>query len=235
MTDFRAALAGDDGTLREAVESAGGEIVDADAGPDVVTAFGERALAETALAEPSAPILPVTAGECRHAVSKVDAAEAIAAVAAGEFETVSHAILDIKIGDDRRERVILDATLMTAQPARISEYAVRADGRSIDRFRADGVVVATPAGSNGYASAAGGSVLTPGTGLAVVPVSPFATRTNTWVVGSEVTLRVERDDCDVRLIADGEVAGIVPPKTDIRVAVDGRVPFVRLPDAAESP
>ncbi|MFC7097954.1 hypothetical protein [Halobaculum marinum] len=229
MTDFRAALAGDDGTLRTAVEAAGGAVVATDADPDLVATFGERALVDTALADPTAPILPVAAGEGHHSVPKVDAAEVFAEVAAGEGWTVDHATLGVEVGDGPTDRALLDATLMTAEPARISEYAVHAGGEAIDRFRSDGVVVATPTGSTGYARAAGGSILAPGTGLSVVPVSPFATMADTWVVDDEAVLRVERDDCDVRLIIDGEISGVVPPETDIRVAVDDRVPLLRVP------
>ncbi|WP_277553747.1 hypothetical protein [Halobaculum limi] len=229
MTDFRAALVGDDGLLREAVEATGGTVVDAAGDPDVVLTLGEGALVETARAGPAAPLLPVAAGSGYHTVRRTAVDEALAAVAAGASWTVSHAMLSIDVGGERRERAVLDATLMTAEPARISEYAVDTAGEELDRFRSDGVVVATPAGSNGYARDAGGSVLAPGTGLIIVPVSPFATLTDTWVVDDEAVLRVERDDCDVRLVVDGEVAGVVPPKTNIRIAVDGHVPFCRVP------
>ncbi|GAA0210486.1 NAD(+)/NADH kinase [Halobacterium noricense] len=231
MTDFRAALAGDDGTLREAVEAAGSALVAADADPDAVVTLGERALVEAALGDPRAPILPVDGGGGRHSIPRVDAEAALAAVAEGAGRTESRATLSVTVGGDRRARAVLDATLMTAEPARISEYAVRADDdpEPVARVRSDGVVVATPAGSSGYARAAGGSVLSPGTGLSVVPVSPFATTVDTWVLDDEVVLRVERDDCDVRLIVDGEAVGVVEPNADVRVAVDGAVPFLRVP------
>ncbi|SHG48786.1 NAD(+)/NADH kinase [Halobaculum gomorrense] len=236
MTDFRAALAGDDDTLREAIRVAGGAVVDAEADPDAVVTLGERALVETALGDPSAPILPVDAGDGRHAVPRADAGAAIAAVADGEGWTELRSTLSVTVGGESRARAVLDATLMTVEPARISEYAVAeaGDPEAIGRVRSDGIVVATPAGSSGYARAAGGSVLAAGTGLSVVPVSPFATTADTWVLDDEARLRVERDDCDVRLIADGEVAGTVPPNVDIRVAVDGRVPFMRVPHAEQS-
>ncbi|WP_435062906.1 hypothetical protein [Halobaculum sp. EA56] len=234
MSDFRAALVGDDGTLREAVEAAGGAVVAADADPDAVVTLGESALVETALSGPAAPVLPVAAGVGRYAVPKVDADAVLSEAAAGERRTASHATLRVSVGGEPRERALLDATLMTVEPARISEYAVRTGDGTVERFRADGVVVATPAGSTGYARAAGGAVLAPGTGLSVVPVSPFATRSDTWVVDDGTVLRVERDECDVRLIVDGAVAGVVPPETDIEVAVDGHVPFVRTPGMARS-
>ncbi|WP_348612358.1 ATP-NAD kinase [Halobaculum rarum] len=236
MTEFRAALAGDDGILREAVEAAGGAIVAADADPDAVVTLGERALVETVLGDPSAPVLPVNAGDGRHAVRRVDAEAALAALAGGHGRTESRATLSVAVDGDRRARAALDATLMTVEPARISEYTVSEsdDDEPIARVRSDGVVVATPAGSSGYARAAGGSVLAPGTGLSVVPVSPFATTADTWVLADEAVVRVERDDCDVQLIVDGETAGVVPPKADIQIEVDGHVPFVRVPLPAGS-
>ena len=236
MTEFRAALAGDDGTLREAVEAAGGAVVAADADPDAVVTLGERALVETVLGDPSAPVLPVDAGDGRHAVRRVDAEAALAAFAGGTGRTESRATLSVAVDGDCRARAALDATLMTVEPARISEYSVseRDGDEPVARVRSDGVVVATPAGSSGYARAAGGPVLAPGTGLSVVPVSPFATTADTWVLADEAVVRVERDDCDVQLIVDGETAGVVPAKADIRIAVDGHVPFVRVPPPAAS-
>lgn len=235
MTEFRAALAGDDGTLREAVETAGGTVVACGADPDAVVTLGERALVEAVLGDPSSPVLPVGAGEKRHSVRRDDAEGALAALVDGCGRTESRATLSVTVDGDRRARAALDATLMTVEPARISEYGVsESHGEPVGRVRSDGIVVATPAGSGGYARAAGGSVLAPGTGLSVVPVSPFATTTDTWVVGDEAVVRVERDDCDVQLIVDGETAGVVPPKAVVRVAVDGHVPFLRVSPSAVS-
>lgn len=229
MTEFRAALAGDDGTLREAVEAAGGAVVAADAEPDAVVALGEAALVDAALDGPPAPVLPVGAGEGLRAVALADARAAVERLVDGAARTVEHAVLGVDVGGEFAGRALLDATLMTDEQARISEYAVHDGVGRVDRFRADGVVVATPAGSAGYARAAGGSVLAPGTGVSVVPVSPFATMSETWVLDGGATLRVERDDCDVRLALDGEVAAPVPPATDVRVAVDGRVRLFEVP------
>ncbi|WP_394351524.1 hypothetical protein [Halobacterium bonnevillei] len=57
--------------------------------------------------------------------------------------------------------------MVTAEPARISEYAVETGTERVDEVRADGVVAATPAGSHGYARDADGPLLSRGRGLAV--------------------------------------------------------------------
>lgn len=200
---------------------------------DVLVAVGEAALTALAAAPPAVPVLPVAADLGRHAVAPDRLADALRALAGGGHRTVAHPVLAARVGDESA-RALLDVTLMTSEPARISEYAVRADGERVDAVRADGVVVATPAGSDGYARDAGGPLLGPGTGVCVVPVAPFATRTDSWVLAPPVGLSVERDDGPVALYVDGtEVRPLVHgDAVEVRVA-DG-VEFVRVPGAGTS-
>lgn len=231
MSELRVAVAGDDGTVRAAVETAGGDVVPA-AEADALVTFGERALVETALDGPDAPVLPVDGGAGRHSVSKHELEAALDALATDRVQRESHATLSVTVGDEEVTRALLDVSLMTSEPARILEYSVHADREEVDRFRSDGVVVATPAGSAGYARATGGPILEPGTGLAVVPVSPFETMADAWVLDGGLTLVVERDDSEVDLIADGTVVESAPVGTPIEIGFDGTVELLRVPGLA---
>jgi NAD+ kinase len=162
----------------------------------------------------------------RHAVSATSLRDALAALAAGEATTASHALLSVSVDGDHVGRAALDAGLVTSEPARISEYSIRGASGLTESFRADGVVVATPLGSAGYGRAAGGPVLAPGTGLAVTPVAPFATAADSWVLGDRVTLRVERDEGDVSLLVDDRAVQVVPSGTPVRITTDGTVDVV---------
>jgi len=115
--------------------------------------------------------------------------------------TTTRRILSIEV-DNTAARAVRDCAIVTTDPARISEYRVVADDATLTAFRADGVVVATPLGTAGYSRAAGGPRLAPDTGLAVVPIAPFAMTADQWVVRPPLGLRVERDD-DVSVFADG--------------------------------
>jgi NAD+ kinase len=121
---------------------------------------------------------------------------------------------------------------MGAEPARISEFCVRTGGEEVDRFRADGVVVSTPAGSPGYNRAANGPVVAPETGvLSVVPVAPFATDIDGWVLPiDEVTLSVERDETPVELLADGRPEQSVEARTPVRFDHVDDIETVVLPE-----
>jgi NAD+ kinase len=193
---------------------------------DRVLALGECALIAVARAGVECPVLPV-GGESLPTGPTVDELDAAAdTLLAPDPDVVRHPTLSVD-GDRHRGRAVLDATLVTSEPARISEYAITTEGRLVDRFRADGVVVATPLGSGGYASAVGGPLLGPGTGLVVVPISPFETQRDCWVVDGPVALSVERDDSEVSLIVDDEEAGHVTPGERLSVAVDDHFAVIR--------
>jgi NAD+ kinase len=107
-------------------------------------------------------------------------------------------------------RALADVTLVTTEAAQISEFAIRTDGRDVDTVRADGVVAATPTGSHGYASDAGGPRLARDTrSLAVVPIAPFRISRDRWVLAPPTTFTVLRDASTVELLVDGREQGMV--------------------------
>lgn len=211
-----------------AVEAAGGSptvgpartVVD---DSDALVAVGESALLAVARASPSVPVLPVAAGRGVESVPREAVDEAAEALLAEEFERAAHPLLDVSVADSTRARALLDVMLVSAEPAQISEYSVESGDRRVARFRADGVVLATPAGSSGYASSAGGPVLSPRTdAAAVVPVAPFETDIDHWVVPTDqLRVAVERDETAVHLLADDRVVGPVDPDEPVSVTADG--------------
>ncbi|WP_459195011.1 NAD(+)/NADH kinase [Halosimplex sp. J119] len=224
-----------------AVEAAGGtpavgparNVVD---DSDVVVAVGESALLAVARASPAIPVLPVAAGRGVESVPLEAVDEAVEALLADKFERTAHPVLDVSVADSTRASAVLDVMLVSAEPAQISEYSVESAGRRVARFRADGVVLATPAGSSGYASSAGGPVLSPRTdAAAVVPVAPFETDTDHWIVPTEeVRVTVERDETTVHLLADDRVVGPVDPDEPVSVTADGTL-SIALVAASRSP
>ncbi|VTT87538.1 NAD kinase [Halorubrum sp. DM2] len=215
--------------MRSAATATGARLVDP-AESDAIVAVGDAALWDAARAVASAdarsvPILPV--GDGRYAVDADLAVDRLDAVVAGlggseasldGFACVAHPVLAVDgAGDGRRHFAAANVAFVTATPARISEYEIAfLDGESVS-VRADGAVVATPLGSDGYAAAAGGPVVSPGGGLAVVPVAPFTTRPDTWVVTDGVRVTVEREEEPVALVVDGTRRGTVEPHRTVRV------------------
>jgi NAD+ kinase len=93
--------------------------------------------------------------------------------------------------------------------ARMGEFAVELDGKSVARFRADGVIVSTPTGSTAYTLAANGPILTPDVdALVVTPVCPHLLTLRPIVVRGDasLTVRVEAVPNQALLTVDGQKA-----------------------------
>lgn len=237
----RVGVVGDHPAVGEAIEAAGGQPRVADArsvaaeDPELVVTIGESALLETVRSGITVPTLPVEVGRAVRSVPGGAVESAVGHLLAGEFETVDYPVLSVRsaLGETR---ALEDVMLVTEEPARISEYTVRTGGELVDRFRADGVVVATPAGSQGYARACGGPVLhSDAPVLVVIPVSPFATDQDSWVLPMDgVELTVERDETPVELLSDDRASGTVAPGETVRVGRNGRLPIAVVPQSDDT-
>lgn len=225
---MKVAIRGDDGVVAGAVEAAGASLVD-EADADVLATVGDAALVSLAADPPACPVLPVTAGEDYHSVARSQVRAAVASVAADDYRLVDGALLDVSVDGSMVGRAVADVTLMTSAPAKISEYGIHTDGECIDQIRADGVVAATPVGSTGYARNAGGPVVGVGAGLSVVPVAPFSTLSDSWVLSPTLSVTVERDEGDVSLYLDGEYSTGVTTETPVRIDRGRSISFVRVP------
>ncbi|MBZ6496194.1 NAD(+)/NADH kinase [Natrinema longum] len=233
--------------LETAVVDAGGTISSGvledvlAADPSVLVTAGERTLSAIARAGVDSPVLPIGPVSGIESIDRDRLPDALAAVLDGDSIRRSHPVLDVVLESTRdgepativgRERALFDVTLITDEPARISEYGVRSRGEPVATFRADGVVVATPAGSHGYASAVDTPQLSPAIdAVAVAPIGPFVTQTRRWVLpNDESTFTVEREEGDVTLVVDGRSTGMVTPESRVVVAADGTLSTLCVPD-----
>jgi len=90
--------------------------------------------------------------------------------------------------------------------ARMGNFAVELDGKSVARFRADGVIVSTPTGSTAYTLAANGPILTPDVdAMVVTPICPHLLTLRPIVVRGDalLTVRVEGIPNAALLTVDG--------------------------------
>jgi NAD+ kinase len=91
--------------------------------------------------------------------------------------------------------------------ARMGNFAVELDGKSVARFRADGVIVSTPTGSTAYTLAANGPILTPDVdAMVVTPICPHLLTLRPIVVRGDASLSVRIEGVpDVALLTvDGQ-------------------------------
>lgn len=233
--------AGEPERLAAAIEGAGGRVrviegdepLDAN-DLDALVAVGHAGLSRVADRGTKTPILPVDAGPGVPSVGLEGVEAAARTVVADDAGTEPAPLLDVAVDGSRVATVYREATLLTEAPAHISEYAIEHEGvGAIDVVRADGVVIATPAGSRGYAAAGDGPLCFPGTGLAIVPVAPFRTDRDRWVVPRErVTVRVQRDEAAVAVEGDGRQLSTVGRGGEVTFTPSGEL-SVLVVDASE--
>lgn len=95
--------------------------------------------------------------------------------------------------------------------------------QEVGTFTADGVVVATPAGSTAYSLSAGGPVIPPDVQVLVAtPICPHTMAVRPLVYSDEEVLTIEdvRRGLQVKVTADGQEYAMVPEGGRIRVQVD---------------
>jgi NAD+ kinase len=107
-----------------------------------------------------------------------------------------------------RQNALNDAVLTKTALARMLEFDLFVDGAPVTRYRADGLIVATPTGSTAYSLAAGGPIVDPQLeALLVTPICPHMLTNRPLVI--PVTARVEIDvavtEEPVYLTLDGQV------------------------------
>jgi NAD+ kinase len=103
--------------------------------------------------------------------------------------------------------VLNDAVVAKGALARISEVVCSVDGNEVARYRADGLIVATPTGSTAYSLSAGGPIVIPTLeAMILTPISPHALSQRPLVIPrtSEVRLAVSPRGGNLYLTLDGQ-------------------------------
>ena len=107
----------------------------------------------------------------------------------------------------RHWEALNDVVLAKGAIARIGEYAIELDGEFVARFRADGIIVATPTGSTAYTLAANGPIVMPSVdGLVLTAICPHLLTIRPIVVpgSSESAVTVDVVPHETYITVDGQ-------------------------------
>jgi NAD+ kinase len=119
--------------------------------------------------------------------------------------------LHVVVGDGHAPQefhVLNDVVINKAALARILVINVEVEGEHLSRYRADGLILATPTGSTAYNLSAGGPIVHPGlSALLITPICPHTLTNRPLAVPLESHVRVwvEIGDEGVYLTLDGQV------------------------------
>jgi len=158
-------------------------------------------------------------------------------VLAGMHHVSERMMLDAEILRDGKvaehQCALNDAVANKAAIARMLDFDVNVNGESVGRYRADGIVVATPTGSTAYSLAAGGPIIEPELDAFVItPICPHMLTNRPLVVPA--TARIEIDfapaEEPVYVTLDGQIGFELKPKDRVAITKSqSRVSLVRPP------
>lgn len=101
-----------------------------------------------------------------------------------------------------------DLVVSKSAIARLNSFQIHVDSELVSRYKADGVIIATPTGSTAYSLGAGGPILKPDVqAFLITPVSPHGLTHRPVVVRDTVVIeiRVNTRDEQAYLSLDGQV------------------------------
>jgi NAD+ kinase len=165
------------------------------------------------VADQRVPILGVNLGHLGFLTScaPADAHAAVERALAGELPLEERLRLQCEVirgaGERTQRFACNDAVLSQGALARLIELEAYLDGQLITRYRADGLIVATPTGSTAYTLAAGGPIVTPDVkAFVVTPICPHTLTHRPVVVpsASRLMVRLGSPAEHVTLTIDGQ-------------------------------
>ena len=146
-------------------------------------------------------------------VSSHDFRKAVEAIITGKYALSHRSLLELRILRNDREIAVgialNDIVVSRGETSRLIKLTTRIDGVPLTEYNADGLIIATPTGSTAYSLAAGGPILTPGSGVFVItPICPHVLTNRSIIVSDESLIEVipRQDQREVFLALDGQEA-----------------------------
>jgi len=159
-------------------------------------------------------------------------------VIAGEHRTSERMMLDAEIHRaghaPEHQTALNDAVANKATLARMLDFDVFVDRNHVGRYRADGLIIATPTGSTAYSLAAGGPIIDPELDAFVItPICPHMLTNRPLVVPDTAKIEVDFAAAEepVYVTLDGQIGFQLYPRDRISIAKSPhRVILVRPPN-----
>jgi len=195
--------------------------------------------AARALGSHHAPILAVNLGGLGFltSVTLEELYPALEQVIAGKHGASERMMLDAEIRRDgqrtERQCALNDAVATKAALARMLEFDVSVNRSHVGRYRADGIIVATPTGSTAYSLAAGGPIIDPELDAFVItPICPHMLTNRPLVIPSSATIELDFTPAEepVYITLDGQIGFQLHSKDRVVVTKSAsRVSLIRPP------
>ena len=169
------------------------------------------------------PILPINMGSLGFLTSFTikEMYTSLEQVLAGRFSCSERVMLDVELHRDaeiiEHQIVVNEAVINKGALARMIDLQLTIDSDFVCRYRADGLIVATPTGSTAYSLSAGGPIVHPAVeSWIITPICPHTLSDRPVVVrdSSSIEVHLSGDTESVFLTLDGQT-GIPMQAADV--------------------
>jgi NAD+ kinase len=169
------------------------------------------------------PILPINMGSLGFLTSFTveELYPALEDTLAGRYSVSERVMLQVDLERDGKvietQRVLNEAVINKGTLARMIDVQLRIDMDFVCRYRADGLIVATPTGSTAYSLSAGGPIVHPAVeSFVITPICPHTLSDRPVVVrdSSSIEMKLLANSESVFLTLDGQ-KGIALQATDM--------------------
>ncbi len=155
----------------------------------------------------------------------------------GNHRTSERMMLDadiIRAGSPTEKQCALnDAVANKGARARMLDFDVYVDTNHVGRYRADGIIVATPTGSTAYSLAAGGPIIDPELdSFVITPICPHMLTNRPLVIPDSARIDLDFTAADeaVYVTLDGQIGFQLNPKDRVSITKStNRVTLIRPP------
>jgi NAD+ kinase len=189
----------------------------------IVVLGGDGLMMRAANAYPDIPLLGINFGNVGFLalVERRDWRSAIDALLTGRYSIQDGPTLKSSLVRDGKTTPFGFAVndVVVRSGTRMVDIEIYIDGRYVNTYPGDGMIVSTPHGSTAYCMAAGGPILTAGVrGFAIVPISCHSPIRTPFVVPEESIIEmVVSNNHDSLLIVDGRDVDRLQQWDDVRV------------------
>jgi NAD+ kinase len=195
--------------------------------------------AARALGDSRTPILAVNLGGLGFLTSVTldELYPVLAQVLAGQQRTSERMMLDAETSRRGRvvdqHRALNDAVAHKAALSRMHDFDVYVDKVMIGRYRADGLIVATPTGSTAYSLAAGGPIVHPDLDAFVItPICPHMLTNRPLVIpgAARIEIQFPAGEEPVYLTLDGQIGFALEANDRVAITKSAtKVVYIRSP------
>lgn len=157
----------------------------------------------------------------------------------GRYSVQNRMILQVEVFDGENkifsDICINDVVITRGPDLRIVDLSVRADGKNIADYLADGAIIATPTGSTAYSMSAGGSIVEPTLeAILLTPICPHSLAVRPYIFSGDTDFEVSVKITDehsslVYLSCDGKDALEINARHTVKIRkAENKVAFVAI-------